>query len=179
MGRSRYHVIKDLAGPYFITCTVVNWIGLFNHSNIVEIVLDSFRFLIAAKRLQVHGWVIMENHLHAVVSSPDMEKEIGDFKSWTARTIIDQLKNDSRSRVLEQLALGKNQHKHSQTYQVWQDGYHPELLTSREALNIKLNYIHDNPVRSGYVAFPEHWRYSSYPDYHGETGLLPVEIIGL
>ncbi len=38
----------------------------------------------------------------------------------------------------------------------------------------KLDYIHYNPVRRGYVDDPVHWRYSSARNYAGLPGLLPV-----
>ncbi len=40
----------------------------------------------------------------------------------------------------------------------------------------KLKYIHDNPVKAGYVDRPEHWRYSSARDYVVEEGLMPVTL---
>jgi putative transposase len=40
----------------------------------------------------------------------------------------------------------------------------------------KIAYIHHNPVRRGYVDYPELWRYSSARDYAGIEGLLPVEM---
>jgi len=39
----------------------------------------------------------------------------------------------------------------------------------------KIEYIHYNPVRRGYVDDPEHWRYSSYRQYLGKEGLVPLE----
>jgi hypothetical protein len=39
----------------------------------------------------------------------------------------------------------------------------------------KINYIHQNPVKRGYVDKAEHWRYSSARDYQGIDGLLEVE----
>ena len=38
----------------------------------------------------------------------------------------------------------------------------------------KLEYIHDNPVKRGYVDKPEHWRYSSARNYLGGDALIPV-----
>jgi hypothetical protein len=43
----------------------------------------------------------------------------------------------------------------------------------------KLEYIHNNPVRRGYVDDPAHWRYSSYRNYMGLPSLLEVELIDL
>jgi len=39
----------------------------------------------------------------------------------------------------------------------------------------KINYIHQNPVKRGYIEETEHWRYSSAKDYMGIEGLLRVE----
>jgi hypothetical protein len=38
----------------------------------------------------------------------------------------------------------------------------------------KLDYIHHNPVKRGYVDLPEHWRYSSARNYLGQPGLIEV-----
>jgi len=38
----------------------------------------------------------------------------------------------------------------------------------------KFDYIHDNPVKRGYVDDPVHWRYSSARDYAGQPGLVKV-----
>ena len=38
----------------------------------------------------------------------------------------------------------------------------------------KIEYIHFNPVKRGYVDEPEHWRYSSARDYAGIAGLPEV-----
>ncbi len=39
----------------------------------------------------------------------------------------------------------------------------------------KIKYIHNNPVKRGYVDEATHWRYSSARDYEGEDGLLDIE----
>jgi hypothetical protein len=40
-----------------------------------------------------------------------------------------------------------------------------------------LAYIHNNPVKRGYVDLPEHWRYSSARDYLGQGSLLSVVLL--
>ena len=135
--------------------------------------------MVENRRLILHGWVIMENHLHLLVSSGDLSKEIHDFKSFTARSIIDLLVENHSTHFLRQFKLFKKEHKINQEYQFWEEGSHPEMIDDIKMLNQKLDYIHYNPVRRGYVSDPEHWRYSSYIDYHGGSGLLPIEVIGL
>lgn len=38
----------------------------------------------------------------------------------------------------------------------------------------KIEYIHNNPVKRGYVDKPTDWRYSSARNYAGMEGLIPV-----
>ena len=42
----------------------------------------------------------------------------------------------------------------------------------------KMDYIHANPVRSGFVNEPVDWRYSSAKDYLGVDGLIPITLFG-
>jgi len=65
-------------------------------------------------------------------------------------------------------------HKNDREYQCWEEGSHPQLIQNEAMLRQKLDYIHFNPVKRGYVDKPEHWRYSSARDYAGLEGLMPV-----
>ena len=42
-----------------------------------------------------------------------------------------------------------------------------------------MNYIHNNPVKAGFVDKPEDYRYSSARDYAGTKGLIDIEKIEL
>jgi REP element-mobilizing transposase RayT len=141
LGRSRYRIIQN-EEPYFLTCTIVNWIPLFADPPIVKIVLDSLDYLQKSGRVQVYAYVIMENHLHLVASAKNLSKELGDFKSFTARKIIDYLQETHSEQILRVLKLHKVPHKVDRTYQVWQEGSHPEIIQSVEMLRQKIEYIH-------------------------------------
>jgi len=175
MARSRYQCLE--LSPHFLTCTVVGWIDLFAKPELAQIVLHSLAWLQQQQRLTVHGYVIMENHLHLLASAADLSREIASFKSFTARSIVDWLQQERSGYLLEQLKTHKLAHKTGQTYQVWQEGSHPQAIVSEAMLVQKLEYIHNNPVRRGYVDDPAHWRYSSYRNYMGQAGLLPVQIL--
>jgi hypothetical protein len=41
-----------------------------------------------------------------------------------------------------------------------------------------MNYIHQNPVVSGFVTEPHHWQYSSAIDYSGGKGLIDLVFLG-
>lgn len=175
MGRSRYKVLGNQ--PHFITCTVVNWTLLFGKVELAQIILNSLSFLQHQQRLTLYGYVIMENHIHLIASAANLSKEIGNFKSFTARSIIDLLKKNQSNYLLNQLKFYKLKHKLDQEYQVWQEGFHPQAIFSEEIFRQKLHYIHYNPVRRGYIDDPIHWRYSSYRNYMEQPGLLQVELI--
>lgn len=176
MGRSRYRVLGPQ--PHFITCSIVEWLPLFSQPELVEIVFSSLHFLQDQERLTIYSYVVMENHLHLITSAENLSKEIGHFKSFTARSIVDWLKEEkSQSYWLERLAKAKLAHKTGQRFQVWQEGSHPQMICSEEMLRQKVEYIHNNPVKRGYVDDPAHWRYSSYRDYMGGTGRLQVTLL--
>ena len=61
-------------------------------------------------------------------------------------------------------------------YQVWQEGVGPKLIQKDIVMRQKIDYIHKNPVKRGYVDKPSHWRYSSARDYDdGIDGLIEIE----
>ena len=173
MGRSRYKFIY-LDQPHFMTLTVQGWLPVFTRPESVSILLDSFRFLMN-EGLRIHAWVILENHLHLVAQSPQLDKDIARFKSFTAHQLLAYLQQQKATTLLNQLQQLKLAHKTDRQFQFWQEGVHPEWISSVEMMRQKIEYIHQNPVKRGYVDLPEHWRYSSARDYMGVEGLLPVD----
>ena len=174
MGRSRY-TIYEPTHPHFITCTVLHWIPLFTRRESVEILLESFRYLQQTDHLKLYAYVILENHLHIVAQSDDITKTMARFKSYTARELLRLLQREKVTTILDQLAFYKKAHKLDRIYQVWQEGLQPKLIQSDAMMKSKITYIHQNPVKRGYVDEPSHWRYSSARDYEGVGGLLEVE----
>ncbi len=173
MGRSRYS-IRETQAPHFLTCTVINWIPVFTRPQTVDIILNALQYRQQHNGWKVYGYVILENHLHLVVQADDLLAELPLFKSYTARQLIDYLKECHAERVLKQMAFFRKAHKLDREYQCWEEGSHPQLIQNAEMLRQKLDYIHFNPVKRGYVDKPEHWRYSSARNYAGLEGLMPV-----
>ncbi|RMS20248.1 hypothetical protein ALP69_05137 [Pseudomonas syringae pv. aceris] len=100
---------------------------------------------------------------------------MSSFKSFTARQIIEALENANAESTLERLRFVKRLHKSDRVYQVWQEGAHAELVWNEAVMRQKLDYIHHNPVKRGYVDIGEHWRYSSARDYEGLRGLIDIQ----
>ena len=91
MGRSRYK-IHEPTYPHFVTCTVLHWIPIFTRSETTEMIFDSLKYLQRNDNLKLYAYVILENHLHMIVQSDDLSKNMESFKKYTARRIIDLLK---------------------------------------------------------------------------------------
>jgi REP element-mobilizing transposase RayT len=152
---------------------------LFSQPELVATVLSSLTFLQSQKRLTLHAYVIMENHLHMIATASNLSREIQSFKSFSAKQMIRSLEQNHQLFWLEQLRLHKRPDKVQSTYQVWQEGYHPQMIQHAEMLSQKLEYIHNNPVRRGYVDEPCHWRYSSARNYAGQSGMLEVDLLDI
>jgi len=174
MSRSRYRFGEN-EYAYFLTCTIVGWLPVFTRPETVQFVYDSWQFLQDNGRLTVYGYVILENHLHLIASAPDISKEIGDFKSFTARQIIDHLEAKNVATLLKWFGFLKARHKHDREHQVWQEGSHPQQIKDDEMMRQKLEYMHMNPLKRGYVDEAIHWRHSSARNYARLQGSFPVK----
>jgi len=174
MGRSRYKVYEP-THPHFITCTVLHWIPLFTRPESVNILFESFRHLQQHDNFKLFAYVILENHLHLVAASDDISQSIKKFKSYTAKALLELLHANKAKTILDQLAFYKKAHKTETSYQVWQEGSAWKLIQSEEMMIERINYIHNNPLKRGYVDEAAHWRYSSARNYENKEGLIDVK----
>ena len=157
--RTRYRV-HELHHAHFITATIVEWLPVFTCAACCDLIVRSFAFCREKKGLQIYGWVILDTHFHAILAAPELAAVLRDLKSFTAKEILAQLERERREWLLNQLRYYRAAHK-ATTDQVWQEGSHPQAIMSDVMLEQKLEYLHNNPVKRGLVASPEHWRYSS------------------
>lgn len=169
-------VIRDGAYPHFVTSSVVYWIPVFCRDDYFRILTDSLTFCVREKGLRIHAYVVMPNHFHLMCSQTDGEisEVIRRLKTFTSRQIADMLEQDGRSSWLA--AMRSAGARRRAEVKVWQDEFHPEELRSERFFTQKLDYIHNNPVRAGYVDDPAEWKYSSAGFYYkGRESLVPIE----
>ena len=140
------------------------WIPVFQDDAYFRIIIDSLKHCIKHKGLCLHGYVIMPTHLHLVTSndlSTTLSNIMRDFKHFTSSEIVRALINDRKSYWLSLFSQAAQKRSTYQKYKVWQDEYHPVGLKSEKWFVQKLQYVHHNPVRKGFVDHPEDWKYSS------------------
>ena len=175
--RSSYKILNP-EGIYFVTSTIVDWIPIFTTPEYYLIIIDNLKFYQKNNNTKVFAYVILKNHFHLIVSDKNLSKTMQSFKKYTAKQIIQNLVNDGNFELLKNFEHAKKDYKITSKYQIWQEGFFPKEILTQEELNQKLEYIHMNPVKKGYVELPEEWIYSSACDYLlGQKGLIEIELI--
>jgi len=173
MGRSRYK-FHEKYYPYFITSTIIEGLPLFMNPGISKIILDALCYFQNENEVTLYGYVIMPNHLHLIAEHEALSGKLRAFKSFTGRSIIDYLMEKNSKAILQKLSSKKLKNHRDSKHQVWQEGLHPKQVSSVKMMRQKMEYLHYNPVKAGFVENPVHWRLSSAVNYEGDSGLIPV-----
>jgi REP element-mobilizing transposase RayT len=173
---------RDPNEVYFITMTVVGWIDIFTRPNQKVAIVESLKYSIENKGLEVFAWVLMSSHLHMVCrcnNEDGIQSWLRDFKKFTSKKIIELVNKEPESRRKWLLTSFKEACAHlkrNQNYKVWQSGNYCIEIYDHEMLMQKIDYIHQNPVKSMIVEKPEDYIFSSACDYAEIPGLVPVEV---
>src|SRR5512138_3549148 len=155
--RSRNKITPE-TNVYFITSSIHLWVPILFNETLFQIVLESLKYCQVNKELRVHGYVIMPNHMHAIISHDSCEQISGivrDFKRHTSKQIEDYLSDLGDFSQLFWVKLFHDKERGQN--QIWQEGYHPVAIESKAFFDEKLAYVHNNPIKKGFVEKPEHW----------------------
>ena len=159
-----------------MTSSVVDWLPVFRIRPCTEVILNSLSFLRAQGDLRLHAYVVMEDHVHLVGSSPRLAHVMKRFLSYTARHIIHYLA-EARSEYLPIFRLHCHDRRRAHRHRMWRPGFHPQAIYSQQTLAQKTDYIINNPVRKGLVSDPADWPYSSLAYLNGNQDLPAVDPI--
>lgn len=179
---SQGYKIRDQRGLYYVTFQVVYWIDIFSRQIYRDIIIDSLRYCIKNKGLNVHAFVIMTNHVHAILSSDgdELSDIIRDFKSHTSKEIVKFIPDERESRrgwLINLFSFAGKISSKNKVHKFWTNDNHPVYLDTNFMQEQKLNYIHQNPVRAGLVYRPEDWVYSSASAYAERESLMEIKFI--
>lgn len=164
-----------------MTSTVIDWVDIFSRPGYKHVVVDSLRYCIEHKGLELFAWVIMSNHIHLVARAAehtDLPSIMRDFKKFTSKKMVRVMLDEPESRrewMYKKFEYARGKRHGHEGCKVWQDGYHAIELFTLEMFHQKIDYIHQNPVKAEIVDEPTHYIYSSARTYSGEEpGLLPI-----
>jgi REP element-mobilizing transposase RayT len=172
--------IWDPDKAYFLTLTVVGWIDVFTRKNHKLAIIDSLTYCQKEKGLAIFGYCLMPSHLHLIAraeSEYSLSDIMRDFKKFTSRKIINQILNEPESRtdwMLEYFEKAAAGYKGKSHHKFWQEGNHPEIISSNKFFDEKLDYIHNNPVKELIVGRPEDYYFSSARNYAGLDNCLEI-----
>jgi len=176
MANMTFSSFHDPSHLYFVTASICGWKHLFAEQKYAQIVLDSLVWLQKEKRILLFAFVVMPSHLYFILKPENrvIDEILQDFGSFTAHTILHQLRMDQRNDLLKIFHEQRRDARHQ--HSIWQD-IQAKNVYSHELLSEKMEYIHSNPVSIAWrlVADRADYKYSSACFYDNRnTPMIPI-----
>jgi putative transposase len=172
------------SGVYFISFATVGWTDVFTRMAYKDIFVESLRHCQQHKGLELYAWCLMTNHVHLVAKAngtPSMSDILRDLKKFTSKQILRAIaENPQESRREWLLTMFRNAgrfNSNNTDYQFWRQDNHPIELYTAYVMKQKIDYVHENPVKEGFVEHPHEYLYSSARNYAEIPGLLEVTVV--
>ena len=174
--------IPYTSGMFFITFTCHGWLSLIDRVDGYTIIYNWFDHL-KEKGHFINGYVIMPNHVHALISFINAKQSIntiiGNGKRFMAYEIIKRLEVNNEVGLLQQLSADVEpiRKANKKLHEVWETSFDWKDCRSNTFIWQKLNYIHSNPCTGKWqlAANPIEYLHSSAKFYlTGVQGIYPV-----
>ena len=155
---------------HFITCSCYRRLPFLNTARARDRFLSILEQSRQRYRFVVVGYVVMPEHIHLLLTEPEMGSPstvVQVIKQRTAKALLPKRKRrDPRQREL----FGQQTRR-----MFWQARFYDFNVWNTRKRVEKLRYMHRNPVKRGLVESPELWRWSSFRFYFlDEPGLVRV-----
>ena len=106
-----------------------------------------------------------------------MVREDTNQGEWLREAIKNHRRESRKEWVLWLMERAGKKNSNNIDFQLWQQNNNPVELSSSKMAWQKLNYIHNNPVRAGFVDKPEDYLYGSARSYCGMKGLIDISYL--
>ncbi|NNF82538.1 MAG: transposase, partial [Flavobacteriaceae bacterium] len=149
-----------------------------------EVLAKSVDYCRRHKGMELFAYCFMPSHVHWIFRSSKGNPQglLRDFKKHTSKKIIESIiRNSQESRkewLLKMFERAGKKKGNVSRYQFWQHHNKPIELWSDKVIKQKLKYIHSNPVKSGFVTDPTHWKYSSARNFEDDHTILRIDDAG-
>ncbi|HUT55798.1 MAG TPA: transposase [bacterium] len=151
---------------HFVTFGCAGRRQLLNTPRSRQIVISVLSGLSRQGRVSVSGFVIMPDHVHALLWFKQGDSVLAEvMKTWkrlSAHYLIKYYEQHSPS-VLPYLHITRNGRD---IVSVWTRRYYDFSVRSHEKAHEKLDYMHYNPVKQGLEASPQDYIWSSARWYY-------------
>ncbi len=148
---SRYH---------FVTFAVYKRVPIFRSHLIAKEFLSNLQFYFNRDNCKLHGFAIMPDHVHLLLELNEKRK-LSDFIRDIKKFFTYKVKNF----LLEKTGFDANVFNRDDAFQFWERGFDEVTIFSERMFQVKLEYIHNNPVKAGLVEKAEDYYYSSARHY--------------
>lgn len=163
--------IDDALYAHFVTFAVDGRRKLLNCDHPCRILLGVLNELLDSFSARCAGYVIMPEHVHAVIWFPCTGQLSKFMHAWKRQSSL-HIRKWYRSEAAEYLresGLGDR---------FWQSKYYAFEIYEQRTLEQKIQYMHQNPVRRGLVLRPADWKWSSARWYERkQTVGVPIELV--
>ena len=128
------------------------------------------------RRLYISGgaylaWVLLPDHMHCIWRMPAGESDYSKCWSMIKRLTSQQVVNDGLHD--KQMATISMQNRRELT--IWQARFWEHWIRNVDELHLTIQYIHQNPVKHGFVDQVEDWPFSTYHRHRNGTDHQGVE----
>ena len=128
---------------FFVSATSWGRRSIFQTERMARLFIDVLRENREKKRFQVHEFVVMRNHFHALLTpGPEVSLE----------KCVQYIKGGFSFRAKKELGFAG---------EIWQAGYNDHRVKDASDYHEHVRYIHENPVRGRLCERPGEFEYSS------------------
>lgn len=157
--------VMHVGEVYFWTATISKWRKLLIEDEFKQIIIDSLSYLCKENKIHVYGFVIMPNHVHIIWEMIEMngkEKPYASFLKFTSHQFQKKIKAMNTDTYLIY-----NVEEITRKQRYWKRDTLAIKILSRDMLQQKLQYCHNNPLQEHWVLAkePESYYWSSSYDY--------------
>jgi putative transposase len=157
---------------HFVTFSRHRRRRFLDHDRAKRVVLGVLNSQLSLQKGRCVGFVVMPDHVHAIVWFPEPNQVSHFMKQWKQRRSVNikRLFASVLVRYAETIDLTKP---------IWQAGYYDFNLFTERKTEEKLAYMHQNPVRAGLVQAPSDWPWSSARHYESRRPVgVPITWLG-
>jgi putative transposase len=173
---------------YFFSSKIVEGIPVFESQRPKEILLDLMNFYREEYKTKIQAYVIMPTHLHLIINSREGENVKSFMQNLLRKSsirIVTHLKENLEQNidVIKSQRILKSFRDHANKpsqHAVWKEKSRGVPIYTDRVMKIKLDYIHNNPLRAGLVKEPQDYLYSSFRNYYlNDHSIFRVDIIDI
>ncbi len=130
--------------------------------------IDQLHETLNFHQLSLVAYVLMPSHIHLLLGFEKIEhmsKVMQNFKLRSAHRLAPIIP----SKIANELYINDK-------FRMWQPRFDDVIIYSEDQFKIKIEYVHNNPVKAGLVQTAEDFEFSSARDWLTDgKGLLPVD----